>query len=188
MQSTLSEWGFMESGVMSHPLFNLGVQPYAYVGSKYILNKNFNPVNDINSDIEIIMPEIKLKVNQLNFSNFWFYESDRFRRGGIDEWVIDNMKETGYVNVNSIKLDYNFQVDEIIPNYGEHPNVVAYILLWNKIAFNCGFAKVKPEFEKFLWEKYWEDYNCDGVSKNDITISKKEWDRIHQNNLPKKII
>jgi hypothetical protein len=42
---------------------------------------------------------------------------------------------------------------------------------------------VTPEFENFLWEKYWEDYNHDGISKNDITISKKEWDRIFQNSL-----
>ena len=93
------------------------------------------------------------------------------------------MKETGYVNLGPSKLDYNFNVDEIVPDYGGHPNLVAYILLWNKIAFNCDFVKVNPEFEKFLREKYWEDYNYDGVSKNDITISKKEWDRIFQNNL-----
>jgi hypothetical protein len=42
---------------------------------------------------------------------------------------------------------------------------------------------VKPEFEKFLWEKYWEDYNYDGITKNNITISKKEWNRISQNSL-----
>jgi hypothetical protein len=92
------------------------------------------------------------------------------------------MKETGFVNLGPSKLDYNFNVDEIVPNYGEHPNLIGYILLWNKIAFNCGFVKVKPEFENFLWEKYWEDYNHDGISKYDITISKKEWTRIFQNN------
>jgi hypothetical protein len=122
------------------------------------------------------MPEIKFKVDQLNFNNFWFYESERFRRGGIDEWSIDNLKETGYVNITTDKK--NFVSDEVIPNYNEHPNLVAYIFLWNKIAFNCRFVKVNSEFEKFLWEKYWEDYNYDGVTKNEITISKKEWNRI----------
>jgi hypothetical protein len=183
MQSTLSEWGFMPNGVMCHPVFNLGISPYPRVDGKFVFNPNFNPVNDINSDIENIMPEIKSKIDQLNFNNFWFYETERFRRGGIDEWVIDNMKETGYVNLGPPKLDYNFNVDEIIPSYGDHPNLIGYILLWNKIAFNCGFVKVKPEFENFLWEKYLEDYNHDGISKYDITISKKEWNRIFQNNL-----
>jgi hypothetical protein len=127
------------------------------------------------------MPEIKSKMDQINFDNFWFYENERFRRGGIDEWTIDNLKETGYVNLTPNKLDYNFHHYEIMPNHGEHPSLLSYILLWNKIALNCDFVKVKPEFEKFLWEKYWEDYNYDGISKNDITISKKEWNRISQN-------
>jgi hypothetical protein len=56
--------------------------------------------------------------------------------------------------------------------------MISYVLLWNKVAFNCDFFKVTPEFEKFLWDKYWEDYNYDGVSKNNITLSKKEWDKI----------
>lgn len=176
MQSTLSEWGFMKNGVMCHPLFNLGVKTYLEEGGKFVFNSNFNPKNDINSDIENIMPEIKLKIDQLNFNNFWFYESERFRRGGIDEWSIDNLKETGYVNITTDKMKFNS--DEVIPNYNEHPNLISYIFLWNKIASNCEFVKVNPDFEKFLWEKYWEDYNYDGVTKNEITISKKEWQRI----------
>jgi len=181
MQSTFSDWGLMKNGVMCHPIFNLGINQYQIVGESLVLNPNFNPINNPYSDIEIIMPEIKSKMDQINFDNFWFYESDRFRRGGIDEWTIDNLKETGYVNLTPNKSDYNFHHYEIMPNHGEHPSLSSYILLWNKIASNCKFVKVKPEFEKFLWEKYWEDYNYDGISKNDITISKKEWDRISKN-------
>ena len=183
MQSTLSDWGYLGSGVLCHPLFNLGMNQYVYKNEKLVFNTNFNPVNNSNSDIENIMPDVRTKMNQIDFDNFWMYENERFRRGGIDEWTIDNLKETGYVNINQNKLDYNFRFDEVIPNYGEHPNMAAYVFLWNKIAFNCDFVKVKPEFENFLWEKYWEDYNHDGISKNDITISKKEWDRIFQNSL-----
>jgi hypothetical protein len=29
-------------------------------------------------------------------------------------------------------------------------------------------------------EKYWEDYDYDGFSKNNIAISKKEWYRIKE--------
>jgi len=93
------------------------------------------------------------------------------------------LKETGYVNLTPNKSDYNFHHYEIMPNHGEHPSLSSYILLWNKIASNCKFVKMKPEFEKFLWEKYWEDYNYDGITKNNITISKKEWNRISQNSL-----
>jgi hypothetical protein len=178
MQSTLSDWEFMKNSVIGHPLFNIGMNPYFILRDKIVVNQQYNPINNPNSDIEKIMPEIKCKVDQINFENFWFYETDKFRRGGIDEWALDNFKETGYVNITHGKLDLNFSFDEIVPNYGEHPNMVAYILLWNKVTFNCNFVKVKPEFEKFIWEKYMEDYNYDGITKHNITLSKKEWDRI----------
>lgn len=180
MQSTLSDWGHLASGVLCHPLFNLGMNQYVYKNEKLVFNTNFNPVNNSNSDIENIMPDVRTKMNQIDFNNFWMYENERFRRGGIDEWTIDNLKETGYININQNKLDYNFRFDEVTPNYGEHPNMAAYVFLWNKITFNCNFVKVKPEFEKFLWDKYWEDYNYDGITKNNITLSKSEWNRIFE--------
>lgn len=172
MQSTLSEWGFKDNGILQHPLFNGNGQQYENIRNTVRVSPKFNPTNNPESDIENVMPELKHKINQINFDNFWLYETDRFRRGGIDEWTIDNLKETGFVELN------NLSVHLILPNYGNHPNMVAYILLWNKIAFNCDFVKVKPDFEKFIWDKYWEDYNYDGVSKNNITLSKKEWNRI----------
>jgi hypothetical protein len=183
MQSTLSEWSFnRDAGIIQHPLFNTGNYPYIENEDKWVPNPNFNPTNNPESDIEKVMPEIKSKMDQINFNNFWFYESDRFRRGGIDEWSLDNLKETGYINIKSSEDIRNFSYDQIVPNYGEHPNMTSYIFLWNKVAFNCNFLKVKPEFEKFISEKYWEDYNYDGVSKNNITLSKNEWDRISKIN------
>jgi len=182
MQSTLSEWSFNQNvGIIQHPLFNMHNFPYVKNEDKWGPNANFNPSNNPESDIERIMPEIKSKISQINFDNFWFYESDRFRKGGIDEWVLDNLKETGYVNITPSEKDLNFSVDGIVPNYNEHPNLVAYLFLWNQVAFNCNFLKVKPDFEKFMWGKYWEDYHYDGVSKNKITLSKKQWDEIMNN-------
>lgn len=179
MQSTLSEWTMNEDeGIFQHPLFNMGNQPYIMDKNNWVPNPNFNPINNPESDIENVMPEIKSKMSQINFNHFWFHLSYRFRRGGIDEWALDNMKETGYVNITSDKLNSNFPASDVLSNYGEHPNLVSYILLWNKVTFNCNFVKVKPEFEKFIFDKYWEDYNYDGKSKNMITLSKKEWERI----------
>jgi hypothetical protein len=40
--------------------------------------------------------------------------------------------------------------------------------------------KINDKFLNFVNEKYWEDYEYDGVSKNNITISKKEWYRIKE--------
>jgi len=177
MQSTLSEWSFnRDVGIIQHPLFNTGNYPYIENEDKWVPNPNFNPINNPESDIENVMPEIKSKIDQINFNNFWFHESERFRKGGIDEWVLDNLKETGYINITSRKT-----IGQIVPNYGEHPNMMAYIFLWNKVSLNCDFIKVKPEFEKFMWDKYWEDYNYNGVSKNNITLSKQEWNKIIKN-------
>lgn len=181
MQSTLSDWKFNDSGTLQHPLFNGGLQQYEIFNNEVRKCEKFNPINNPQSDIENIMLELKTKINQLNLDNFWFYENERFRRGGIDEWAIDNLMETGYVEFNSGNLNYNFGPHEVLPNYGHHPNMVAYFLLWNKVAFNCNFVKIKPHFENFIWEKYLEDYNYDGISKNYITLSKKEWDRIVNN-------
>lgn len=173
MQSTLSEWGVNNNGILEHPLFNGFMNGQQYDRNTLKPSPKFNPINDSKSDIENVIPEVKLKVEQINFDNFWTYETDRFRRGGIDEWTIDNLNETGFIE----SLD-DLTVDLILPNYGNHPGMTAYILLWNKIAFNCDFVKVKPDFEKFIWDKYWEDYNYDGFSKNNITLSKKEWDKL----------
>ncbi len=178
MQSTLSDWKLKDNGIIYHPLFNGGVKPYEDFGRVIKPSPKFNPANNPKSDIENIMPELKSKINQINFDNFWFHETERFRRGGIDEWAIDKLKETGFVELPVDYSNPSFDPHQILPNYNNHPYMAAYILLWNKVAFNCDFVKVKPDFEKFIWDKYWEDYNYDGISKNRITISKKEWDRI----------
>jgi hypothetical protein len=179
MQSTLSEWNKDYDSVIKHPLFNMGARVWNIEpGDKAVYNKDYNPKNDINSDIENIMPELKTTINKINFNNFWLYNNEKYRKGGIDEWAIDNLKETGYIIVNEAHLKRGFSIGMVLPNYNGHPNMVAYIMLWNKVTTNCDFVKIKPEFEQFIWDKYWEDYNYDGITKNNITLSKKEWDRI----------
>ena len=161
MQSALSNWKKSEGGLVSQDL----ISP---------LENNFNPINDPSTDMEVVLPETRLEIEQIDFSQFWLYENEKYRRGGIDDWTIDNFKEVGYINLHEHaeehlgKLDMKFE-------YGAHPNTIPYLLLWNKVSKNCDFLKVRSDFENFMLEKYWEDYNYDGFSKNNITISKKEW-------------
>jgi hypothetical protein len=161
MQSTLSNWKKDKNGLVSHEL----ISP---------LESNFNPINNIKEDIENILPETKLEIDQIDFNNFWLYENEKYRRGGIDDWTIDNFKEVGYINLHEDAKEH-LSKDDMKYGYGLHPNTVPYLLLWNKVSKNCDFLKVRPDFEDFMLEKYWEDYNYDGYSKNNITISKKEW-------------
>ena len=174
MQSSLSNW-FKDDkkDKISHHL----EPPYISNTSSfkdYKKNKNFNPINNINSDIENVVSEIKNEIDLLDMSNIWFYENEKFRRGGIDEWTIDNFKEVGYIKLFNNKENILSPID-MICDYGAHPNTVPYLTLWNKITTNCEYVKVKEDFENFMLNRYWEDYNFDGFSKNHITLSKKKW-------------
>jgi hypothetical protein len=177
MQSTLSEWTIDNQKIIRHPLFNSNGKIYNIKNNVAEFNNEYNPINDSRTDIENIMKETKTKINQINFNNFWLYENEKYRRGGIDEWSIDNLKETGYINLTIDNL-HTLTIDDVLPNYNEHPNLLSYIILWNKVTKNCGFLKVKSDFEEFMWDKYWEDYHYDGITKNTITLSKKEWNKI----------
>jgi hypothetical protein len=174
MQSSLSNW-YNKHNTYNHiltPPFISETESFKDYGP----NKDFNPINDINTDVENVIKDSKLEMSLIDMQNIWFYENERFRRGGIDEWTIDNFKEIGYINLHEFTEEF-FSPMDMICNYGQHPNTVSYLLLWNKITTNCDFVKVKSDFEDFMLDKFWEDYNYEGFSKNYVTISKKEWER-----------
>ena len=174
MQSSLSNW-YNKHNTYNHiltPPFISETESFKDYGP----NKDFNPINDINTDVENVIKDSKLEMSLIDMKNIWFYENERFRRGGIDEWTIDNFKEIGYINLHEFTEEF-FSPMDMICNYGQHPNTVSYLLLWNKITTNCDFVKVKSDFEDFMLDKFWEDYNYEGFSKNYVTISKKEWER-----------
>ena len=152
-------------------------QYYDNTLKKIIVNKDYRVVNDKNTDLENVAPELSNDINLLNFDNIWFYENERYRRGGIDEWTIDTFKECGFVRLNG-ESERNLKNYDVVSGYGAHPGPVAYTLLWNKVAKNCDFAKLKPDFEDFIYEKYFEDYNSQEFSKNGLTISKHKWEEI----------
>lgn len=172
MQSTLSEWSKKPSGVLVHSHYNGGMSYYYYdnIKEEIIKNPEYKPKNDISSDVEIIMKETTHQINQMDFTNFWFYENEKYRRGGLDEWAIDNLQDCGYFKFGktSENILHNY------PNYGQHPNFITYILLWNKVTSNCDFIKVKAKFEYYLLMKYWEDFFYEDETMNGITISYKE--------------
>lgn len=170
MQSTLSEWYKDDNGMLKDGFMK---------GLKSI-SSNYNPINDKNTDLELVAPELSNEVNLLNFNNIWFYENERYRRGGIDEWTLDTFKECGFIRLNS-NSENSLRKNDVTPDYGGHPNSVAYTLLWNKVAKNCDFAKLKPDFEDFIYNKFMEDYNSNEFSKNGLTISKHKWDEITGN-------
>ena len=179
MQSTLSDWYNLGNGIIKHEL-NMPHGSYQYMSNdKIVTNEIFNNrANNPNLDIEVVMPETKLELDKINFNNIWFHESEKFRRGGIDEWTLENLKEVGYIKLN-VGINFSSKF-EILCNYNHHPNHIAYLNLWNLVSTNCDFMKVNQNFLNYMNEKYWEDYNYDGFTKNNITMSKKEWHRINE--------
>lgn len=174
MQSVLSGW-VKNNWKITSSMDRIEYHPYYidHKNNRIIKNLRYNPLSNKNEDIEVLMPEIGKKIDLLDFNNIWTYNSERFRKGGIDEWTIDNFKECGYVQMES----WTFSIENMICDFNAHPFMVPYVLLWNKVSTNSG-VRLTKEYEDFLWEKYWEDYNYDGFSKNLLTLSKKEYYRI----------
>ncbi len=171
MQCTLSNW-YKGNKILYH-----NNEPnYIVKNDNIILNENRRQFNDPSKDIENVMMGTKNEVSKIDFSNFWLYENSKYRRSGIDEYAIDNFKEVGYITLHQHAEEFLNKFD-IIPDYGRHPNFLVYLSLWNQISKNCNFLELKTDFVDFMMEKYWEDYNYDGFSKNNITISKKEWEK-----------
>jgi hypothetical protein len=183
MQSTLSEWYKDEKGMLKDSFMRdlKLTQQYDNNLKEIVINPKYKPINNKNSDLEIVAPELSNEINMLNFDNIWFYENEKYRRGGIDEWTIDNFKEVGYINFISGNVD-DIKPHDIISDYGAHPNSVPYTLLWNKVATNCDFVKLNKDCEEFILNKFWEDYESENYTKNGITLSKRYWDKISKNN------
>jgi hypothetical protein len=174
MQSEFSSWIFDEKTLLGVKKYRNNLhKPFVRLDhlGKVFINKNYNPIASVNEDIEVVFPELKTLFNQLDLNNFWFYENDKYRRGGIDEWCIDNYSMFGYFEDH-----FDFNSDnyiKFIPEWGNHPNKILYSLLHNKMCFNNTFFKVRTEWEDYINEKFNEDINSIEKTKNYLTYSKK---------------
>jgi hypothetical protein len=174
MQSEFSSWVFDEKTLLGYKKYRNDLsKPYIRFDNlnKVFINKNYNPVASVTEDIEVVFPELKNLFNQLDLKNFWFYDNDKYRRGGIDEWCIDTYGMFGYFDDN-----FDFKSDTYVrftPEWGNHPNKILYSLLHNKMCFNNTFFKIRDEWEYYINEKFNEDINCNEKTKNYLTYSKQ---------------
>lgn len=163
MQCNFSNWYKDTSGLVKHKLTHDEKVPF----------ENHTFTNNKESDLEIQLPELKYFFDLIDLSNFWFFENENFRRGGIDEWALSTFKEVGYTTFETSPNGTEPEI--VLPQFDYHPNYTLYMLLWNKVATNCNFLKVNPKYENWFMEKFWEDYNLetDEYTKHGITVSKK---------------
>jgi hypothetical protein len=163
MQGNFSNWYKDEKSLIKHKLTHDEKVPF----------ENHTFVNNKESDLEIQLPQLKYFFDLIDLSNFWFFENENFRRGGIDEWALSTFKEVGYTTFETSPKGSAPNI--VLPQFDFHPNYSLYMLLWNKVATNCKFVKVNQEYENWFMEKFWEDYNLetDEYTKHGITVSKK---------------
>lgn len=173
MQCDLSGWFLDKSGVVKHNLTHelYDFSPYRLNKNKIEKNLNYNLLDLKLSKLEDAYPELKIYINQLDFSNFWFYENEKYSRGGYDEWCIDTFHEVGYVSMH----EPDFNANNIFCCYGQHPIPIFYSLLWNDISKNCNFLKLNKQWNSILMEHFYEDYNSDKTTEHGLTISKQMW-------------
>lgn len=172
MQGCLTNW-FSDDGITKHMITH-SVHLYSpYIrddSDNIILNKKYNPINNPNSDFEKMWPKFNWLFKQIDLDKFWFYENEKYRRGGIDEWAIDTFKECGYAPINSDNPN-DVMID--LPNYGYHPIEFLYHLKWNDICSECDFLKFSNEYIEKCYSLIEEDYNSNNATENGIIISKK---------------
>ena len=122
------------------------------------------------NDIVNVFPGCKSKFNEIDLSNFWFYEKNNYRFGGIDEYAFDNFGDYGYFTTSDFPQDDYVQM---MPNYGSHPEPVVYFLLSEELLEDCEFINLKPNSRKQILRKIEEDLNSD-VVVNGFVASKKQ--------------
>ena len=171
MQSEFSGW--IESGLEYEQKIKLGrkYHPY-YLNAKddIIYNNKYIETIKLGEFVENVYPQITHLYNLIDFTNWWFYESDSFTRGGIDEYMFDTYGIHAYTK---IKGDIQLPTQEFIGGPNWHPTELLYTLLHNKICFNNPFFKINPKWITFINDKLNEDINYDGISKNNLTYSAK---------------
>ena len=181
MQQSLGAWKRDVNNTLLEFRQNPDYRLQYIIEGNIITNQNFNPIANISSNIENVYLPAESKINEIDFENIWFYKNEKYERGGIDEWAIDTfgigcmLNEVHVCDITSNKKVPN---EELITNFGWHPNADLYKLLWNVTASNCNFFKINQMYKDRLTEMVYEDLNHSGISKNGILISRKELNRI----------
>tara|TARA_B100001939_G_scaffold192973_1_gene165910 strand:+ start:1464 stop:2819 length:1356 start_codon:yes stop_codon:yes gene_type:complete len=131
------------------------------------------------NDIENIVKQVSWKVQLLDLDKFNFHNSDRFRRGGIDNYLLDYLGEGVFTRpYNSYNAQQGHDVEDVTSHsvdrivLGMHPHEVLYCFVWDRFAKDCKFLQFSEEYLESVYNKYREDYDSDTVSPNGITISK----------------
>ena len=127
MQTALSNWSKDGQSIVCQP-----IEPvYRFDKNGPVPNERHQPKNDVTTDIENVLPETLNQISKIDFSNIWMYESEKYRRGGIDEYALDNFNEIGYVSLHKFAEEHLDKYG-LFPDYNRHPNFVVYLTFFKQ--------------------------------------------------------
>jgi hypothetical protein len=127
-----------------------------------------------NTKVEDVFTNIKQKFKNLDLSNIYFHNSDRYQRGGIDEILLDKLGPTIYNQPYMVTDTISNHSGTDIPNFGMHPKELLYSFIWDIVASNCNFLKLSKQYLDFIETRFNQDLeNTDYDSYNGLTLNKK---------------
>lgn len=126
---------------------------------------NLNEENDIINTF----PGITNKFNQVDLSKFWLYETDKFRYGGIDEYVMDNFPYFGY----SSKLTDATNIKYSIEHFNNHPANILYLFVAKEVLNDCSFISFDLDKLNDLKNQIYHEVNYGNDVENEYFFTLK---------------
>jgi hypothetical protein len=179
MQSQFSGWELDSNDTPIHKYTKNSNKPAMIVNnSKIVINSNLKENLNISesSDLIKIFPQFKPLFNQIDLSNWWFYNKGGYRYGGIDEYALEEFGLYGYLftSFDARVISNEVKPERFLPSFGYHPNAFVHVLLVNEMMFNNKFFKVSEETISKIKNMVNEDIESKNITKHNLTISKNE--------------
>jgi hypothetical protein len=178
MQSEFHGW--VKSGFEYQQKIKKGTKYHKYYvngSSNIVENLNYNNTKSLGIHITEAYPQITHLYNLIDFTNYWLYNNDEYKFGGIDEYFLNEYDIFGYSNLMHWTGDKINSFD-IVGGYNWHPTEILYTLLHNEVCFNNPFVRVKSEWNDYLKKMLNEDIDYDGITKHKISCSKQYYKTI----------
>ena len=180
MQSQFSAWMVGDNDRIVHKYTINSNKPVILNNNKFITNSNFKQNLNISEDDDLIniFPQFKPLFNQIDLSNWWFYNKGSYRYGGIDEYALEEFGLHGYLFTSfDARFELDINPERFIPSFGYHPNAFIHVLLVNEMLFNNKFFKVSEETITKIKNMVSEDIDTKNRTKHNLAISKVEYDK-----------
>jgi hypothetical protein len=180
MQSQFSAWGVGDNDIVVHKYTLNSNKPMTLNNGKFKVNTKFKENLNISEsdDLTNIFPQFRPLFNQIDLSNWWFYNKGGYRYGGIDEYALEEYGVHGYLSAcQDARFDMELNPERFIASFGYHPHPFVHVLLVNEMLFNNKFFKVSDETITKIKDMVTEDINSKNKTKHNLAISKVEYNK-----------